>query len=501
MSYQILGAQHLLNGNGLSQALINSKDLSQSHFIPLNQWPPGFSLLFIPFYLLMGKNYILAAITIGIIFSVLLIFICRSILKKLGLPLALINLFTLLTGWWSYYFYTLPCTDAVGITIFMSSILFTLKLLSSKKRNTSYTAGLIVTLLAAGFFKYLYILPALCVPVYIILKGYWSSNRSILKSGLISFLILILVFGSFLLLQRMETGNAAYIKSTARGFYPENLKAFFPFVSGSFMRPDTLQSFLNLNSETENIVFNSFQIISLAGLLLILFIFLKSNPIKRIRESNLLNDFFQLALFISLPVLAILTYLSLRVGKEIFDFGNWTYVQEPRYFGIAILLIQLSLFAVLHYCQKTELKKLRLLFLFFLLFMIPDFARGVFFTLNRVKNFNSETYGWQQELAFQKKADSIIRQLASKNPADQIVLTGTSDWMTNRAALYSRQPVFSEVQQIRAPESLKTTHPVTMVAIIKDEDKSSYQSFISLPTVKYEGEEFGFGFYSYRLVP
>lgn len=79
MSYQILGAQHLLNGNGLSQALINSSDLSQTHFIPLNQWPPGFSLLFILFYLLMGKNYILAAITISIVFSIILIFICRAI--------------------------------------------------------------------------------------------------------------------------------------------------------------------------------------------------------------------------------------------------------------------------------------------------------------------------------------------------------------------------------------------------------------------------------------
>lgn len=415
--------------------------------------------------------------------------------------MALINLFTLLTGWWSYYFYTLPCTDAVGITIFMSSILFTLKLLNSRNGKTGNTAGLIVTLVAAGFFKYLYILPVLCIPVFIMIKGYLSNHRSLFKSGLISFLILMLVFGIFLLLQRMETGNTAYIKSTARGFYPENLKAFFPFVTGSFIRPDTLQGFLNLNPETGNIVFIFFQIISLTGLLLILFIFFKSHPIKRIRESNLINDFYQLALIVSLPVLAILTYLSLRVGKEDFDFGKWSYVQEARYYGFVILLIQLSVFVALHFYQQTAQKRLRIIFFIIPLFMIPDFARGVFFTANRIKNFKSETYGWKQELVFQKKADRIIRQLALKNPADKIVLTGTSDWMTNRVALYSGKPVFTEVAQIRSPESLKTSHPVTLVAFIKDEDKSSYQSFISLPTVKNEGEEFGFGFYSYRLVP
>jgi len=128
MTFQILGAQHFLDGNGISDLVIQSSDLSAITYFNLTKWPPVFSLLYIPFYILFGKNYIAAAIAMGIVAAIGLIFVTRAILKTLDLPIVYINLFTLLTGFFGYYFYTIPNTDPVGITIFLFACYLCLKI-------------------------------------------------------------------------------------------------------------------------------------------------------------------------------------------------------------------------------------------------------------------------------------------------------------------------------------------------------------------------------------
>ena len=170
MTFQILGAQYLLDGHGLSAAEISLADISETIYHPLNQWPPGFSILFIPFYLAFGKDYILAALAIGIVFAILLIFAGRAILKVLGVPSHLINLFTLLSGFFGYYFYTKPCTDAEGITFFVIAIYYTLLLLKGKGNTVWNLLLVIFCLLFSGFIKYLYIPVTFVIPVFLFYK-------------------------------------------------------------------------------------------------------------------------------------------------------------------------------------------------------------------------------------------------------------------------------------------------------------------------------------------
>jgi len=501
MTFQILGAQHFLDGNGISDLVIQSSDLSAITYFNLTKWPPVFSLLYIPFYILFGKNYIAAAIAMGIVAAIGLIFVTRAILKTLDLPIVYINLFTLLTGFFGYYFYTIPNTDPVGITIFLFACYLCLKIIKKGKTSNADLFLFMLALLASGLFKYLFLLPAMVIPFFLILKGHYLQNKNLMKGGIISFLVLLFVFGGFLLFQKINTGDVAYIQSTARGFFPENLNSFFPFLSGSFLRPDTVDYFLRSNSNFSTLIFKGFQIISSIGFILIIVLLFRSRPLKTIKNTNITSDFLLLSFLISISLISILIYLSVTVGKEIYDFSKWTYVQEARYYGIIIVLAQIAAFMALNQLQLRKLKLQTILISLLIFLMIPDFIRGVVFSANRIMNIGKETYGWQYELAFQKTADNLLHQLKNKNPGDKIILTGTSDWMTLRASLYSHYPFFSDVAKLNSPETLKTSLPVILFAIIRDADLKDYNSFISLKGVDKEGSGHGFHFFSYRIAP
>ena len=356
MTFQILGAQHFLDGNGISDLVIQSSDLSAITYFNLTKWPPVFSLLYIPFYILFGKNYIAAAIAMGIVAAIGLIFVTRAILKTLDLPIVYINLFTLLTGFFGYYFYTIPNTDPVGITIFLFACYLCLKIIKKGKTSNADLFLFMLALLASGLFKYLFLLPAMVIPFFLILKGHYLQNKNLMKGGIISFLVLLFVFGGFLLFQKINTGDVAYIQSTARGFFPENLNSFFPFLSGSFLRPDTVDYFLRSNSNFSTLIFKGFQIISSIGFILIIVLLFRSRPLKTIKNTNITSDFLLLSFLISISLISILIYLSVTVGKEIYDFSKWTYVQEARYYGIIIVLAQIAAFMALNQLQLRKLK-------------------------------------------------------------------------------------------------------------------------------------------------
>src|SRR5215203_5982614 len=59
-SFQFLATQNLVKGHGLSIGRVNASDLASVDYVHLVQWPPGFSILAAPFYVLFNNNYIIA---------------------------------------------------------------------------------------------------------------------------------------------------------------------------------------------------------------------------------------------------------------------------------------------------------------------------------------------------------------------------------------------------------------------------------------------------------
>jgi hypothetical protein len=501
MTWQVLGMQHLLEGHGISRAVPNPADIAEIIYQPLNQWPPGFSLLLAPFYLLFGKNYIAAALALGVVFSLLLIFITRAILKQTGVPYHFINLFTLVTGFFNYYFYTIPCTDAVGISFLITAIYFALRILKSEVGLIKNVFLLCLLLIASGFIKYLFIPALFLIPAIIFFNGMMNKISYLKKAGLFSFISLVIVFGSFFVWQQTGSGTIGYIREAKRGFYPENLQALFPFVTGAFIRPETITQALPGKEGVLKNLFLASQLLTVLCFIGLSFLFLKSFLRNNLKNLSAADNFAWLSFAVSAAVILLLVYLSVRVGKESFDFGKWTYVQEPRYYGAIIIFIHLAVFIL--YAQQKRMsptKKIAIASLLFI-FWIPELTRGVTFTANRVIKAGKETYGWQQELGYQKKADIIVQKIKTQYPENKIILAGTSDWMVLRVSLYSHLPAFTNTDLLLEPLEIKSTKPAILLAMIAEDKKNIYKSFISLAAAKEEDAADGFVFYSLPVNP
>ncbi|HWR32102.1 MAG TPA: hypothetical protein VN451_01140 [Chitinophagaceae bacterium] len=497
MTYQVLAAQHLLDGHGISYASIAANDLSHIFYQPLNQWPPGFSVLFIPFYILLGKNYIAAALALGIFCAILLIVTSRAILKLLEVPGYLINLFTILSGFFGYYFYTKCCTDAIGISFLLIAFYYSLLLIKKSGSLTKNILLLTTSLLICGFIKYLFMPAVLVIPFFLIAKGIAAKESPLKKAGAISFFVLLIAFGAFFLYQQNISGSVGYVKEQGRGFFPENLKATFPFITGSFIKPDSHEQFFPLQAGKY-----FFQIISVAFFAVLLFFFLKGLVQNHLKKQCIRNDFFYLSFFVSSVIISLLVFLSLRVAKEPIDQEQfWTYVEEPRYYGIITVLLHIGVFALYPWYKSTKKVFLKYLFPVLILFMIPEMIRGFAFTANRFSRINREKYGWQYELQFQKKINQIISNLSEKGKNRMIILYGTSDWFTLRAGLYSHIPILKESLKKINSQELKTTKPVTVLAIIGKDDFNQNKHFISSESVRSEGNGYGFFFYSFDINP
>src|SRR5688572_24195887 len=261
--YQVLAMQNFVDGHGISLSKVLPGDLSAIIYEPLINWPPGYSLILSPFYILFGENYILAGITVDILAAIVMIFTCRSILKVLDTPLYLVNLFTLVTGFFIYYFYYINSSDALAISFFLLAIYFTIRILKRDSFSPRLTVLMVIYLFISGLVKYLFIPVVFIVPVFLFLKGVADKNKSIKRSGLLSFTFLLISLGGILLWQKLGSGSATYISETTRGFFPENLAGAYPAIPASFINPDTIGLVVPPGSKRVVITFRILQLLHL----------------------------------------------------------------------------------------------------------------------------------------------------------------------------------------------------------------------------------------------
>src|ERR1700740_2149243 len=94
----VLQSKSLLEGKGLAvpQYLTSNTVTPVYDFTPL--WPPGYPILISPFLKLFNYNIFRATTTLDIIFCIALIFVVRKICRQINLPVAAINIMTLIAG-------------------------------------------------------------------------------------------------------------------------------------------------------------------------------------------------------------------------------------------------------------------------------------------------------------------------------------------------------------------------------------------------------------------
>ena len=465
--YQVLATQNFVHGHGISSSFVLPSDLSTIIYEPQINWPPGYSLLLSPFYLLFNHHFIFAGIALEITAAIVFIFVTRSILSLLQTPLYLVNIFTLLSAFFLYPFYVICSSDASAITFLLSGIYFCLKIINTQQKSFYLTIGAAICLFLAGFIKYLFIPVVFIVPVLMYLQANADKRKPLLNKSYFIFLFLLLTIGGLLVWQKYFSGSATYISSTTRGFFPENLKGSYPAGIASFINPDTVSMALPGGLRTDLIIFRIFQFIHILLLSAILFFAFRFYRKKGMAGLSLQGSFLNYSFWLSLAIIILLSALSLYVGKEENIPGHWwSYVDEARYYGLPMVLIQLSFFLII--TLKNE-KFRSLLLVLFVLFCIES-VRGLIFTIKRIQHAGNETYSWQYDKEIQDYVNAVIKNKLQKNPGTTGVVTGSTYYINYRVGMNSHLPILIDIDPLLSNTPFQTKKPVMVFAITNAND-------------------------------
>jgi hypothetical protein len=279
--------------------------------------------------------------------------------------------------------------DTLSIGFLIWSVYFTYRIIKGTGNITLNSLLLLLCLCAMGFTKYLYSPLILLIGLTLILYSLLLKNRMILYHSLsvltVCFFI-TLIYSKVGLLALQNNATLSWedfpswdSKTFTRGWYPENLKATFPFISSALINTNFWGVQLSKMFQTSFITIQRcFQNADLI-LLTCLFWLLKK------RTQDLSRTVFFLLFSVSFFIIALLLYMSLRHAGVYYKAGGntgpgWTYVSDARSFLFPMLSLQLLFFFLLF---KTTLLHPILRNFLFLLFFI-ECIHGVYFTTKQM---------------------------------------------------------------------------------------------------------------------
>ena len=237
-SYQILAAQNFLTGNGFTLHEVLLDDLSQDGYVPLIKWPPGYSLLLTPFLALCKNNVVLATLLLDAITCIFFIILTRKLLLLFSLPIWLVNIYSLVSGFFLYSFCLASSTDFLTLTIFIIAIYYSLKLSAAENLNPGLLLFISVLLFFTGFVRYLYLPVAFVIPFCFVVNGLFNKNKLLLKKGIGIFILTGILITTFLVVQATFAGGAAYTRAAEKGFFIDSAYQLQPFIFTSLFNLD-----------------------------------------------------------------------------------------------------------------------------------------------------------------------------------------------------------------------------------------------------------------------
>lgn len=495
-SFQVMATQSFVNGQGFSIAKAYPSDLAQTIYEPLANWPPGYSILLSPFFLLFSPNYMWGGIVLDTLAALLLIFSLRNILKFFLLPPHLVNIYTFIIGCFVYYFYFIASSDAIAIALISFSVYYILKLCRAEKQNGKFLFFSSSALIIAGWIKYMFIPVVILIPLLVWVYGKHLGKKNIYKAGMLSFVTVLTGCAALLLFQQFNTGTAAYISQPERGFFPHHLSEFYPFIPAAFIKPDTAEMIISGNTDFSKNIYRFMQAVHLLALISITIILAKSIAKRSNHQISLKKFFFLTSYIICIAITSLLAFLSLTVAKEeILPGWFWTYIEEARYFGLCTVLVQTAVFL---WMNSISQKKFKWFFsIIILLMFLPETARGIAFTANRIRNWGQEEYSWQYEHRFEKQAAHIIDSAIIEG--EKPVITGSGYYMNHRISIYKNAPLLDSGLLINDLSSLKSSSPVLLLVILQDKDLQSYSQFISTNNNALAGKFEDYSFYTIHV--
>src|SRR5206468_3243780 len=165
----------------------------------------------------------------------------------------------------------------------------------------------------------------------------------------------LVAFGSMLLWQKAQAGTALNVVSSGKGWYPQNLLSFYPFLPFAFLRP-AVPALLHPWFAREAF-YTLARLLTLAMAAALLVFYLRRFRKNPFHLYTARVAFVWMALIATIVVVSVLALLSLTNGRVWERDHWWTFVEEARYYGLPIVLCQLGFVAYARLSHRAAWKK------------------------------------------------------------------------------------------------------------------------------------------------
>ena len=465
---QLTYAQNLLAGKGMGVTKYFTHDLNRPLFDTHQWYPPGFSISIIPFLKLSGGDEFRAVLVFDILTAILFVIAVRMVGKKAGLPAHINNIVTLIAGCSQYIFFMCwSSTDAISVCFILFAIVQTIDIISKRESLTLLriiSCGILFCL--PFFFRYMYLPIALLLPFLIIVFGFISRNKNLKATGgklLISsicFLLLLFVFNL------STAGNALYVHNIGRGFYPNQLVHFYPFLPASFINLDFgAQLIVSFSALEYGRVMFYFKIINV--ILFITFLISLLRYVNLHKKNSLITNHFIFIITgsaISITIILLLIYLSLTYKELTWGLTKWTHVQHARYFSFIYIFIPLLFFISLHHYTSFFKKSFIRIFVFIVLCVLgTESLHGIY--------YNAKIISQHTDLDLIRGADkgyrnfpAIIDEVIKQNPDMQLIVSSPDQYYLHAASQMGYKAIF-DYENLGKTELKVTSRSLLMIPV------------------------------------
>ena len=445
---QLTYAENLLAGKGMGVVKYFSTDLNTPVFDTHWLFPPGLSIVIIPFLKIFSFQEYKAILVFDILAAILFVIAVKILGKRSGLPDSLNNIVVLIAGCSQYpFFMSASSTDVISLDIVLFSLAAMMSIVEQKKRLSSIAIiGYSFLFFLPSFFRYMYLPVTILFPLLTCLSGLLKKNRELIVSGTkvligTSVLVIILLTTIFL-----YSGSAAHVYDTGRGVFFDQVIRWYPFLPASVINLDFAAQLVERVSGIEYTRV-MFILEILNAVLFILLCFLLFRFIFR----NVRSLFSTRSILItggssiSILIILMLAYLSLTYKAQDWGEYKWTYSYDIRYFAFIYILVPLLFFAALYF-YPANFKNI-FLKIFVSLITITftiEVAHGIYYNAKIVSKGKSLDIIRDRDKDY-RTFQQVLLDLKDKNPGKEIIVCAPDQFYLHTASQMGYKAVFDYI--------------------------------------------------------
>jgi hypothetical protein len=442
---QITYAENLLAGKGMGVVKYFTTDLNTPVFDTYWFFPPGLSILLIPFLKIFNHNEYMAILSFDILAAILFVIAVRILGKKSGLPDSLINIVVLIAGCSQYpFFMSSSSTDVISLDLVLFALAAMISIVNQKKKlNLVAITCYSLLFFLPALFRYMYLPISILLPSLIFLSGYLVKNKQLKVTG-IKLIVGTIVFVVLLLtITSTYSRSAVHVYNTGRGVFFDQVVRWYPFLPASIINLDFASQFVEKISgiEYSKVIF-LLEILNAILFFLLCFLFFRF--ILRYKKDSFSNRSILITSgsIISLVIILMLAYLSSTYKAQDWGEYKWTYSYDIRYFAFIYILIPLLLSTSIYFYPGVLKNIFAKFFLsMIILGFIIEVAHGIYYNVKIVTSHESLSIIRERDKDY-RSFHGILQDLKNQNPGKEIFVCAPDQFYLHTASQMGYKVIF-----------------------------------------------------------